>query len=117
MPQSAIFLSKVKFVELFLLVFPGFFFLPENYFRSWVFTAFSAFSVRAQRLNQSPAMTYDMGNRDFVIKRYKVNTSAAVDIFFVALLFFRGLNIHDKHESKYCFYMGSSRMSSPHHTS
>ena len=47
---------------------------------------------------------YDMGNRDFVIKRNKVNTSAAVDIFFVALLYLRGLNIHDK-QSKNCFYI------------
>ena len=111
--------------------------------------------MRAQKLNQQPAVTYDTGNRDFVIKRNKVNTSAAVDltlkmtsaqvvetsvnvisnspsqdythphdrsflnydIFFVALLFLRGLNIHDKRQAKHCFYMGRSRMSSPYHTS
>ena len=32
-------------------------------------------------------MMYDMGNRDFVIKRNKVNISAAVDILFVVLPF------------------------------
>ncbi|XP_068713045.1 proton-coupled folate transporter-like [Montipora foliosa] len=53
--------------------------------------------VRAQKLNQQPAVTYDIGNRDFVIKKNKLNTSAAMDIFLVALLFLHGLNIHDKH--------------------
>ena len=52
---------------------------------------------------------------DFVIKRNKVNTSAAVDIFIVALLFLRGLNINDNH--KHSFYMGRPRRSSPYHTS
>ena len=33
--------------------------------------AFSAFSVQAQKLNQHPAVTYDMGNKDFIIKRNK----------------------------------------------
>ena len=54
--------------------------MRENYVQSWAFPAFSAFSVRAQKLNQQPALTYDMGNRDFVIKTNKENTSAAVDI-------------------------------------
>ena len=83
-------ISKLKFVELFFFVSCS---LRENYVRSWAFPAFSAFSVRARKLNQQPAMTYDMGNRDFVIKRNKVNASASVDIFFVALLFLRRFNI------------------------
>ena len=58
--------------------------------------AFPAFSLRAQKLNQQPAVTYDMENRDLVIKRNKVITSAAVNMFIVVLLFLRGLNIHDK---------------------
>ena len=80
-------------MELFLLVSC---FLHDNYVRSWVFPAFSAFSVRAQKLSQPPAVTYDMGNGDFVINRNKVNTCAAMDIFFVALLFLHGHNIHNK---------------------
>jgi len=40
-----------------------------------------------QKLNQQPAVTYDMWKRDFIIKRNKVNTNAAVDTIFVALLF------------------------------
>ena len=76
-PKSAIFptlffgkpnISKFKFVGLFLLVFC---FLRENYVRSWAFPAFSVFSERAQKLNQQPAVTYDVGNRDLVIKRNK----------------------------------------------
>ena len=50
--------------------------------------------MRAQKLNQQPGVTYDMGNRDFVIKRYKVNTSAAVDIFFVALIFTTNMSLN-----------------------
>ena len=61
-------ISKVKVVGLFLLVFC---FLRENSVRSWAFPAVSAFSVRAQKLNLQPAVTYDIGNRDFVIKRNK----------------------------------------------
>lgn len=86
-------IRKVKFLELFLFVSC---FLRENYFRSWAFSAFPAFSVRAQKLYQQPAVTYDMGNRDFVMKRNKVNTSAAVDIPYLSVMFLRGLNIHDK---------------------
>ena len=70
---------------------------------SWAFPTFLAFSRRAQKLSQPSAVRYDMGNRDFIINRNKVNTSVAVDIFFVALMFLRGLNIHNKHQSKYCF--------------
>ena len=87
-------------MKLFLLVSC---FLQENYVRSWAFTAFSAFSVQAQKLNQQPAVTYNMGNRNFIIKKNKVNANAAVGIFFVALLFLRRLNIHNKHQSKHCF--------------
>ena len=61
-------ISKVKYVGLFLIVFC---FLRENYVRSWAFPVVSAFSVRAQKLNQQLAVTYDMENRDFVIKRNK----------------------------------------------
>ena len=57
------------------------------------------------------------GEQRFHNQRNKVNTNAAVGIFFVALLFLRRLNIHDKHQSKHCFYMGRSRMASPYPTS
>ena len=57
-------ISKVKFVELFLLVL-CFFLWRENYVRSWAFPDFKAFSLRAQKqLNRQPAMTYDLGNRE-----------------------------------------------------
>ena len=36
----------------------------------WLFLLFFCF-LRAQKLNQHPAVTYDMGNRDFLIKRNK----------------------------------------------
>ena len=39
-------------------------FLRENYARSWAFPAFAAFSLRAQKLNQQSAVTYDKGNRE-----------------------------------------------------
>ena len=61
--------------------------LRENYARSWAFPAFLAFSLRAQKLGQQHAVTYDMGNGDFAMERNKVNTSAVVDIFFVVFLF------------------------------
>ena len=48
---------------------------------------------------------------------YSRETSAAVDIFFIVLLFLRGLNLLHKHESKQCSFMGRSHMSSPYHTS
>ena len=124
---------------LFLLVFC---FLRENYVRSWAFPDVSVFSVRAQKLNQHPAVTYDMGNRDFETKRNKcccgstsfpglfsaeekvggkwafsrpfhflkekaLGTRLAVDIFFVDLLFLRGHNIHDKHQSKTLLLYGA----------
>ena len=58
-------ICKVKFVELFLLVFCFFFFWRENYVRSWAFPDFKAFSLRAQKqLDRQPAMTYDLGNRE-----------------------------------------------------
>jgi len=49
-------------MELFPLVFLLFFcfvFLRENYVRSWALPAFVAFSLRAQRQNEQPAVTYD----------------------------------------------------------
>ena len=70
-------ISEVNFVKLFSLVYC---FLRENYVRSWIFRAFATSSLWAQKLNQQPAVTYDMGKdgkRDFVIKRNKVNTSGA----------------------------------------
>ena len=71
---------------MYFFLFPVF--LRESYIRSWAFPAFLAFSVWAQKLNQQPAVTYGIGKRYFVIKRnIKVNTSAAVGIFFVVLLF------------------------------
>ena len=54
------------------------------------YSRFLAFSLRTQKLGQQNALTYDMGNRDFAIKRnkpVKVNISAVVDIFFVVSLF------------------------------
>ena len=77
-------IRKVKFVELFL---PFSCYMRENNTWSWAFPAFFAFSSRAQKLGQQHALTYDMGKRDFAIKWNKVNTSAAVDIFFIVLLF------------------------------
>ena len=61
-------ISKVKFVELLLLVSC---FLQQNYVRSWAFPTFLAISGRAQKLSQEPTLRYmyDMGNRDFVINR------------------------------------------------
>ena len=77
-------IRKVKFVELFL---PFSCYLRENNAWSWAFPAFLAFSLRAHKLGQQNALTYDMGNRDFAIKWNKVNTSAVVNIFFVVSLF------------------------------
>ena len=77
-------------MELLLLVSFFFFFFCEKialHVGLLLLPAFSAFSVQAQKLNQQPVVMYDMGNRDFVIKRNKVNKSAAVDIFFVVLPF------------------------------
>ena len=69
--------SEVNFVKLFSLVYC---FLRENYIRSSICPAFATSLVWAQKLNQQPAVTHDMGRmgkRDFVIKRNKVNTSGA----------------------------------------
>ena len=52
-------ISEVNFVKLFSLVYC---FLRENYDRSWIFPAFATSSLWAQKLNQQPAVTYDMGN-------------------------------------------------------
>ena len=78
-PQHNIFfaksnISEVNFVKLFSLVCC---FLRENYVRSQIFPSFPTSSLWAQKLNQQPAVMYDMGKRDFVIKRNKVNTSGA----------------------------------------
>ena len=62
-------------------------FLRENYVRSWIFPALVAFSLWAKKLNQQPVVRYDMGKRNFVTKRNRVNTSACVDTFFVVQLF------------------------------
>ena len=51
-------ISEVNFVRLFSLVYC---FLRENYVRSWIFPAFATSSLWAQKLNQQPAVTYDMG--------------------------------------------------------
>ena len=51
-------ISEVNFVKLFSLVYC---FLRENYVRSWIFPAFATSSLWAQKLNQQPAVTYDMG--------------------------------------------------------
>jgi len=50
-----------NFVKLFSLVYC---FLRENYVRSWIFPAFATSSLWAQKLNQQPAVTYEMGKRD-----------------------------------------------------
>ena len=39
-------------------------FMRENYTRSWAFPAVATFSLRAQKLNQQSAVTYDKGNRE-----------------------------------------------------
>ena len=63
-PKSAIFptffsnIREVNFVKLLSLVYC---FLRENYVRSWIFSAFATSSLWAQKLNQQPAVTYDMG--------------------------------------------------------
>ena len=51
-------ISEVNFVKLFSLVYC---FLRENYVRSWIFPAFATSSLWALKLNQQPAVTYDMG--------------------------------------------------------
>ena len=51
-------INEVNFVKLFSLVYC---FLRENYVRSWIFPAFATSSLWAQKLNQQPAVTYDMG--------------------------------------------------------
>ena len=51
-------ISEVNFVKLFSLVYC---FLRKNYVRSWIFPAFATSSLWAQKLNQQPAVTYDMG--------------------------------------------------------
>ena len=51
-------ISEINFVKLFSLVYC---FLRENYVRSWIFPAFATSSLWAQKLNQQPAVTYDMG--------------------------------------------------------
>ena len=58
------------------------------------------FSVRAQELNQHPAVTYDMGNQEKQVL-------LGIYIFFVVLRFLRGLNIHDKHQSKTLLLYGA----------
>ena len=50
--------SEVNFVKLFSLVYC---FLRENYVRSSIFPAFATSLSWAQKLNQQPAVTYDMG--------------------------------------------------------
>ena len=74
-------------MEFFPLVYC---FLQGNYVQSWILPAFAVFSLWAQNVNHQPAVTYDMamGKRDFVIKRNKINTSAAMHTFFVVQLFF-----------------------------
>ena len=51
-------ISEVNFVKLFSLVYC---FLRENYVRNWIFPAFATSSLWARKLNQQPAVTYDMG--------------------------------------------------------
>ena len=51
-------ISEVNFVKLFFLVYC---FLRENYVRSWIFPSFATSSLWAQKLNQQPAVTYNMG--------------------------------------------------------
>ena len=51
-------ISEVNFVKLFSLVYC---FLRENYARSCIFPAFATSSLWAQKLNQQPDVTYDMG--------------------------------------------------------
>ena len=51
-------ISDINFVKLFSLIYC---FLRENHVRSWIFPAFATSSLWAQKLNQQPAVTYDMG--------------------------------------------------------
>ena len=51
-------ISEVNFAKLFSLVYC---LLRESYVRSWIFPAFATSSLWAQKLNQQPAVTYDMG--------------------------------------------------------
>ena len=51
-------ISEVNFVKLFSLAHC---FLRENYVRNWIFLAFVTSSLWAQKLNQQPAVMYDMG--------------------------------------------------------
>ena len=52
-------------MELFPLV--SCLFLRKNYARSWAFPVLAAFSLRAPKLNQQSAVTYDMVNREEAI--------------------------------------------------
>ena len=103
-------ISEVNFVKLFSLVYC---FLWENYVRSWIFPAFATSSLWAQKLNQQPAVTYDMGKRDFVIKRntyWQIGNHSNIQQHSNSLLWLA-------EETSGCFFMGRSRMSSPYHTS
>ena len=51
-------ISEVNSLKLFYLVYC---FSRENYVRSWIFPAFVTSSLWAQKLDQKPAVTYDMG--------------------------------------------------------
>ena len=84
-------------MELFLLVSC---FFRENYVRSWAFPAFAAFSLRAQKLNQQPAATYDVRNREKAIdKKGSRELFKGFCLPYLSEMFISGLNIHDKHQS------------------
>ena len=96
-------------VGLFPLVFC---FLRENCVRSWAFPSVCSFSVRAQKLNQHPAVCDVWYEEQRCHNQEK--QGAAVDIFFLVLLFLRRLNVYNKHKLKALLQYGALSHVFPH---
>ena len=101
-------MSEVNFVKLFSLVYC---LLRENYVRSWIFPAFATSSLWAQKLNQQPAVTYDMGKDGE--ERFRNQEKQGKHKWCTTIHHYGKA----REETGGCFFMGRSRMSSPYHTS
>ena len=98
-------ISKLKFALWSHFLSFTVFCLRENYVRSWAFPAFAASSLRAQKLNQQPAVTYDMGNIEKAIDNKRPRELfKGYCLPYLSQMFIRRLNIHDKHQSL-CFFI------------
>ena len=86
-------------------------FLRENYVRNWIFLAFVTSSLWAQKLNQQPAVIYDMGKDGE--ERFRNQEKQGKHKWCTAIHHYIWL----AEETSRCFFMGRSRMSSPYHTS